>query len=101
MYIVRDKFKSQDNIIPNENELYHWWCVAAQDEIGWNELLRRLSVGETVNLHWTSVRPYSPSGSVSTKKEKVCTHPNKYRNVLSRNLIFWVCPDCKKDLGNG
>jgi hypothetical protein len=29
----------------------------------------------------------------------VCKHPDKYFNVLSANLKYWVCPDCKKDLG--
>jgi len=27
-----------------------------------------------------------------------CHHPDKYLNVLSANLKFWVCPDCKKEL---
>lgn len=35
-----------------------------------------------------------------SSENKVCTHPNKYKNVLSANLSFWVCPDCKKDLGD-
>lgn len=31
--------------------------------------------------------------------EVLCKHPAKYFNVLSANLKYWVCPDCKKDLG--
>lgn len=27
-----------------------------------------------------------------------CFHPRKYRNTLSANLSFVVCPDCKKEL---
>lgn len=29
-----------------------------------------------------------------------CLHPNKYKNIISSNLKFWVCPDCKADLGD-
>lgn len=101
MFVIRDDIANKDNIIPNEGELYSWWTFAASDEISWNELLRRLKDGDKVKLIWYTVSNYSPSNFNSSKKEKVCTHPNKYKNVLSRSLIFWVCPDCKKDLGNG
>jgi hypothetical protein len=101
MYVIRDKFKSQDNFIPTEGELYSWWAFAAQDEITWGEFIKKLNAGETVSLLWATVRPYSPSGASSFKKEVVCKHPNKYKNIISRTLIFWICPDCKKDLGDG
>jgi len=29
-----------------------------------------------------------------------CTHPNKYKNIISANLKFWACPDCGDDLGD-
>jgi NMD protein affecting ribosome stability and mRNA decay len=29
-----------------------------------------------------------------------CKHPNKYANRISRAMVFMVCPDCKKDLGD-
>lgn len=29
-----------------------------------------------------------------------CNHNNKYKNVISSNLAFWYCPDCKTDLGD-
>lgn len=29
-----------------------------------------------------------------------CEHPNAYINVISKNLRFKVCPDCKEDLGD-
>jgi hypothetical protein len=27
-----------------------------------------------------------------------CRHPNKYLNILTKNLQFMVCPDCKKEV---
>jgi len=33
-------------------------------------------------------------------KELGCMHPKKYKNHLSKSLSFWVCPECKADLGN-
>lgn len=33
-------------------------------------------------------------------KNTTCSHSNKYFNVLSASLKFWVCPDCKRDLGD-
>lgn len=31
---------------------------------------------------------------------ETCEHLNKYKNVVSKSLQFWFCPDCKKDLGD-
>lgn len=33
-------------------------------------------------------------------KNRNCQHKNKYLNILSVNMKFWVCKDCGKDLGN-
>lgn len=101
MYAIRDKFKSQEKLIPNENELYRWWATEASYELTWKEFIERVNAGETVQLIWYSARLYKPTGESPSKKEVVCTHPKKYKNVLSKTLIFWVCPDCKKDLGDG
>jgi hypothetical protein len=30
-----------------------------------------------------------------------CKHENAYKNVVSKTLTFWVCPDCGADLGSG
>jgi hypothetical protein len=37
---------------------------------------------------------------INTKmpEETTCSHPNKYINGFTTK--FWVCPDCKKDLGD-
>lgn len=32
-------------------------------------------------------------------KQRLCQHKNKYINDIGK-LRFWVCPDCKKDLGD-
>lgn len=101
MFLIKDKYRSEEILVPNEDELFDWWSFAAKDEISWNDLIKQLKAGMTVYLLWTTVRPFTPSDSARSKEEKVCKHPNKYKNVLSRSLIFWVCPDCKKDLGNG
>lgn len=26
-----------------------------------------------------------------------CTHPKKYKNIISCSMKFWFCPDCGKD----
>lgn len=101
MFSVKDKYKPNEILIPNEDELFDWWSFTAQDEISWNDLIKRLKAGNTVYLLSFSVRLFSPSNSLKTKQEKMCNHPNKYKNTISRTLVFWVCPDCKKDLGNG
>ena len=33
-------------------------------------------------------------------KDEECKHENKYINQLSSTMKFWVCKDCKKDLGD-
>lgn len=38
---------------------------------------------------------------VENKQEVVeCRHPKKYINRAIPNKPFWVCPECKKDLGD-
>ncbi len=32
------------------------------------------------------------------EEELECRHENAYKNVVSRTLQFWVCPDCKKEV---
>ena len=27
-----------------------------------------------------------------------CCHSNKYKNVISKTLSFWYCPDCKDEV---
>ena len=34
------------------------------------------------------------------KKSNSCEHSKKYKNRISANVMFWVCPDCKQDLGD-
>lgn len=38
-------------------------------------------------------------GEWSVPPTPSCWHPNKYINKIF-TTAFWVCPDCKKDLGN-
>ena len=38
-------------------------------------------------------------GVISDNHSK-CTHPRKYKNIISKSLKFWVCPDCKEHLGD-
>jgi hypothetical protein len=33
-------------------------------------------------------------------KKSLCEHKNKKKVIVSANLKFWVCEDCKKDLGD-
>ena len=32
--------------------------------------------------------------------KKKCEHKNAYKNIISRTLQFWVCPDCKQEIEN-
>ena len=32
--------------------------------------------------------------------DNTCKHANKYRNIYSKTLKFWVCKDCGEDLGD-
>jgi len=36
----------------------------------------------------------------SAKVKDICHHPKRYKNTVSKTLIFWVCSDCKSDLGD-
>lgn len=40
---------------------------------------------------------YEPKKKIPNK---ICWHENKYKNRISARIVFWVCPDCKKDLGD-
>jgi hypothetical protein len=42
----------------------------------------------------TSILPHNSL----TQQNIECLHPRKYKNTLSANLSFMVCPDCKKEL---
>lgn len=52
--------------------------------------------GET---YQTATITRKPTNHISVEGNK-CTHPNKYKNIISNNLRFWACPDCGADLGD-
>lgn len=39
---------------------------------------------------------------INKKKERIfcCESPDKYKNVISKNLKFWSCRNCGADLGD-
>lgn len=101
-------------------ELYEFYIFNSH---GWlesfSEILRKLDNGQIVTAQdnefdwdigynvykgqvtFRKVREGLPKGATLAPKPPVieCSHKNKYINTagLSR---FWVCPDCKKDLGD-
>lgn len=42
-------------------------------------------------------KTYNRTGKWISFKDK-CKHPNKYLNICSNTLKFWVCPDCKEEI---
>jgi hypothetical protein len=43
--------------------------------------------------------PSQSSSKGSNSSDSQCRHPNKYVNSAG-GVRFWVCPSCKKDMGN-
>lgn len=99
MYVLKEKYTTKETFIPSETELYDWWAFAAADEVGWNEMLKTLNEGFPVYLNWYSLEKFS-GNHIPPKFEpsKTCRHPKKYKNVISKNLFFWFCPDCKEEV---
>ena len=68
------------------------------------------TTGYDINFSSIDFRPglimvsWIPSSTQSVPKwneqKSICSHKNKYINILSNTLKFWYCPDCKKDLGD-
>ena len=48
---------------------------------------------------WVGWDLAAPAKSLHQEQPVTCSHPNKYINHIFTSR-FWVCPDCKKDLGN-
>jgi hypothetical protein len=99
MYIIEEKYTNKKYFVTNENELFDWWSFTAVDEISWKDLIDTVNKGYPVYLKWYCVEKFS-GDSIPPKidKFKQCNHPNKYKNVISKALVFWVCPDCKKEV---
>jgi len=57
---------------------------------------------ELVNPAWEKAgldQAYFETG-VREIEATICLHRNKYKNIISAQLQFWVCPDCGADLGD-
>jgi len=99
MFIIKEKYHYKSIYVSSENELWDWWSFTASDEISWSELMKQLIKYQQVTLSvWTVEIFTGKSLSSNNSKIKTCLHPNKYKNTVSRSLIFWVCPDCKKEV---
>lgn len=55
---------------------------------------------EDLYSDWGYVVRSSDDENKKDEKKSECKHPNAYVNVISKNLKFKVCPDCKEDLGD-
>lgn len=100
MFVLKEKYTIKESYIPNESELYDWWAFTAADEIDWRDLLEKLNEGLTVNLRLYTLEKFS-GHHIQPKTfgtRTVCAHPNKYKNVISKSLVFWFCPDCKEEV---
>ena len=64
----------------------------------WDELMVKASENYKHQLNMTI--GYSDCLMPVTNKSDKCTHPNKYKNVVSASMKFWYCRDCGQDLGD-
>jgi hypothetical protein len=90
----------------NNIELYTWsdkvygkqTLVKTEDFLQLNSFL---PVGYA--LEWNGLK-FAGLSDYLKEEEKpsvpVCSHPNKYKNIISANMQFWYCPDCGSDLGD-
>lgn len=44
------------------------------------------------------IKLWLPEAPKRNFAKNACDHPNKYNNVISKALSFWVCPDCGKEV---
>lgn len=96
-YIVKNPYGYEEEMSPNE--LWQWFLYNQPDAFNWFSFVDKikddgeLKLSNGVLIRYTGLRQ-TDSSSIS------CKHSNKYINVVSATLKFWVCPDCKKDLGD-
>jgi len=56
------------------------------------------------DIEWENVyeylEEYYPKNKMIEENDNsfLCKHPKKYKNVISKALTFWVCPDCKQEV---
>ena len=44
--------------------------------------------------------PASKNFEISPSKANKCSHSKKRKVIISNNLKYWFCPDCKEDVGD-
>ena len=62
-----------------------------------SEVLFKVQVISDKSLITVSKEQLTKMEKSEINKEDICSHKDKYLNVLSINLKFYVCPKCGKD----
>jgi hypothetical protein len=91
-----------------EKELWDIYTTLQTFPISWLDLMYRLDTHgsysytdylNNYNYTFTKIEPEKVM-EFESSRPGFCRHDKKFINNISRNLKFWYCPDCKKDLGD-
>jgi hypothetical protein len=82
----------------NGEEIEARYCLLEEDAIfdDYEIMIQRPGVEYLELINLTKTVTFRKTNKV---ENNTCTHSKKYINFISKNLKFWVCPTCKKDLG--
>lgn len=115
---VLPPFQVGDKVIINEHSKYGRLCKGQScpiTEIGHIGIIQDIDSCGDVHVKWddgtnelytksdtllpADILKYIQGVKVNNVAPVTCSHPNKY---INRAMLtpFWVCPDCKADLGN-
>ena len=75
----------------NQNDEYEYYVECNDPNNKFNAFRTRLPESALVKIPVPEDLELPPIPTM-------CNHSNAYENVISANLKFWVCPDCKKEL---
>ena len=100
----KKSLKKGDRLVTEINGEEKIGTYDGDDPVGWfddNELVVHFDgefYPEVVDLYNRIVFILRPVPLKITDNN--CDHNRKYRNRISATMQFWVCPDCKTDLGD-
>ena len=96
-YVVVTPYGYEEEM--SRNDLWQWFLYNQPDGIAWFDFVDDIDIkGELKLTNGFLIRQLNRK-EVNIKIDS-CSHSKKYVNVVSSTLKFWVCPDCKKDLGD-
>jgi hypothetical protein len=91
------EFNEEAYIIMHQDKLGHYHC--SREDGGPPESDIIVESGH-IEIGMVNILEIPTSVPKWNEQKSVCSHKNKYKNILSNTLKFWYCPDCKKDLGD-